>query len=191
MYRYAAEWFWDNVDCEKIISWAELNANNVPDDIDLDEMLGDWAYESEYERDGNYVEVFHNDQEKVVWSGDTAADSLEKWLGTSLYLTEEIINKCAKVVMYRFAAEWFWDNVDCEKIISWAELNANNVPDDIDLDEMLGDWAYESEWIYEEDCSSDYHTWDHGKLEINNPNVTDEMYREMAKSFREYYDRNK
>ena len=114
-------------------------------ELDL-KALNPEALGFEYERDGDYFDLFSSEQDKIVWSRDTAGEQIEYWLGTNLHLSKTLLDKCAKVVMYRYATEWYWDNVDCEKLISWAGLNANNVPDDLDLDEMLGDTLPDRDW---------------------------------------------
>jgi len=161
-------------------------------DLQTIDSRGD-AFAFEYELTSpNEVYIFSPEQEKVSWICDTPSKTLEKFIGKPLHLSANLLdNKTTTFEVYSESQDWFWDYVDGEKIISWAGLDESNVPENLDLDEMLGDWAYESEWIYEDECIACIDKWENGVLTCSAPNLTDEIYRSMAKSFREYFEENK
>jgi len=90
--------------------------------------------------------------------------------------------------MYSTSAEWFWDNICGETICDRAGITEEQA-EKYNLDDLLGDWAYDSEYIYEEDIILYVDTWDDGVHTHEEPNITDEIINDMAASFREYVNR--
>ena len=137
--------------------------------------------------------IYSPDQEKVVWTGDCAASTLEDFMlddGIQFDLTHHLINACAKVEMFRESQEWFWDNVD-ENKLKKAAGDIIKEFDESDLDDLMGDWAYHDEWIYEDDIIGDRNVWEYGKHTHYDATITPQMYSDMGDSLREYLQQNK
>ena len=143
-------------------------------------------------RSPTQVFIYAKEQEQVCYMKDRPSKTLENFIGTRLHLSANLLdNKSTKFEAYIESQDWFWDNVSSEKLVAWAGLDDSNVPDDCDLDEMLNDWAYDSEYIYEDDIITYEDVWENGVRNHKEPEITDELFREMAKSFREYFEENK
>ena len=137
--------------------------------------------------------IYSPDQEKVVWTGNCAASTLEDFMldrGIQFDLTRVLINKCAKVEMYRESQEWFWDNVD-EAKLKEAAGDIIKEFDESELDDLMGDWAYHDEWIYCDHIISDKNVWEYGEHTYFDVNLTPQHYSEMGDSLREYLQQNK
>ena len=150
------------------------------------------SFECEREDEKSFY-IYSPDQEKVVWCGDTAAETLEDFMlmgGIQFDLTHHLINKCAKVEMWRESQEWFWDNVDESKL---KEATGDIIKefDESDLDDLMNDWAYHDEWIYDDDIISDRNVWEYGEHTFHDVTLTPQHYSSMGDSLREYLQQNK
>ena len=155
-------------------------------------------YEVVRENDTTFFLHAEAEQEKLVWTRETAAATLIAWMGTKLHLSENLINKCARTEMSRYSTGFFWDLVDgeviCDRAKGYDEIDLEAIAEDYDLDELLGDWAYDSEWIYDDDICTDETIWDQDIwCEENQENksfeeyeLTDRDYNRMARSFVDY-----